>query len=60
VTAPHPIEVTVRDPETGDSETATITDDYVITTAGSCYVAHTAAHADGTHVITVRGRKPGR
>ncbi|MGH3355247.1 MAG: hypothetical protein ACRDOJ_05080 [Nocardioidaceae bacterium] len=51
------IEVTVRDTDTGDTETQTITDDYVIVTAGSCHVAHTNASANGTHVLTVKGRR---
>ncbi len=49
--------MTVTDPETGDTETVEITDDYVITCAGSCYVDHVQAYANGTHVITVKGRK---
>lgn len=54
---PVPVRVTVTDPETGDSETAELLDDYVITCAGSCYVDHVQAYANGTHVITVKGRK---
>ena len=54
---PAKIRVTVTDPENGDSETAEIIDNYVIITAGSCYVAHVQAHANGTQVITVKGRK---
>lgn len=50
------IEVTVRDTESGDSETQTITNDYVIVCAGSCYVHYTQAHANGTHVLTIKGR----
>lgn len=52
------IKVTVTDPETGDSETAEIIDDYVITCAGSAYVDSVQTYANGTHVITVKGRRP--
>ena len=34
-----------------------IDNDYVLTCAGSAYLAHTAAHGNGTHVLTVKGRK---
>jgi hypothetical protein len=52
---PARIRVTVTDLGTGDSESAVITDDYVLTCAGSCYVHHVQAYASGTHVITVKG-----
>ena len=52
---PARIEVTATDLGTGDSETVVITDDYVLTCAGSAYVAHVSAYANGTHVITVKG-----
>lgn len=57
MTEPARIKVTVTDPETGDAEEVEICDDYVITCAGSCYVHHVQAYANGTHVITVKGRK---
>jgi hypothetical protein len=51
------IEVTVRDTETGDTETATITNDYVIVCAGTCHVATIQDYpTKGTRVITVKGR----
>lgn len=50
------IQVTVRDTETGDAQTATITNDYIIVTAGTCQVSNTQAYANGTHVLTVKGR----
>lgn len=50
------IEVTVRDTETGESETGVIDNDYILVTAGTCYQAHVNAHANGTHVITIKGR----
>lgn len=51
------IEVTVRDTETGESETATIENDYVIITAGSCWVDGIQDYPTrGTRVLTVKGR----
>ena len=55
---PARIEVTAKDLGTGDSETVVITDNYVITCAGSAHVTHTQVSANGTHVITVKGVKP--
>jgi len=52
-----PIEVTARDPETGQRDTQEIVDDYVITCAGTCYIHHVSQYANGTHVITIKGRK---
>lgn len=51
------IQVTVTDTESGESETQTIENDYVIVTAGTCTAA-AQAYANGTHVITVKGRRP--
>lgn len=51
------IRVTVVDLETGAGESAVIVDDYVITCAGSCYVAHIQTFANGTHVLTIKGRR---
>lgn len=51
------IEVTVRDTETDESQTATIEHDYILVTAGDCYQAHITAHGNGTHVLTIKGRK---
>jgi hypothetical protein len=49
------IRVTTEDLETGQKETAEITDDYVLVTAGSCYLAHTNAYArTGTHILTIK------
>lgn len=56
---PARIKVTVTDLDTGDTDEAMISDDYVITCAGDCYVHHVQAYANGTHVITVKGRKRG-
>ena len=55
---PARIEVTARDLGIGDSQTVTITDDYVLICAGSCYQADVQADlVTGTHVITVKGVK---
>lgn len=51
------IEVTVRDTETGDTETQTIANDYVLVTAGTCWIAHIQVSGPGTHTITVKGRR---
>ena len=45
------IEVTVRDTETGDIEVQ------VIVAAGECYVSNIQTYANGTHVLTVKGRR---
>jgi hypothetical protein len=53
---PARVRVTVTDLDTGDSEAEVIADDYFMTCAGSCYVDHVQVYANGTHVITVKGR----
>lgn len=51
----EPIKVTVTDPDTGEVLGEQILDDdYMVLCAGSRYVAHTAAHANGTHVLTIK------
>lgn len=54
---PARIKVTVTDLDTGDSESAVVTDDYILTCAGSCHLAHVATYANGTHVLTIKGRR---
>lgn len=50
--------VTVRDSVNGHEETTEIpADDYVLLCAGRCYRYSVDAHANGTHVITVKGRR---
>jgi hypothetical protein len=51
-----PIRVTVEDTATGETESTEIVNDYVITTAGTCYVSHISRFASGTHILTVKGR----
>jgi hypothetical protein len=49
------IEVTVRDTETGETDTKTITDDFVIVTAGRHYVSNVQSFSKtGTVQVTVR------
>lgn len=48
------IEVTVRDTETGDTDTATIENNYIVITAGTCEVTNTQVYGNGTTVITVK------
>jgi hypothetical protein len=54
---PARIQVTVTDLDSGDTDTAVISDDYILTCAGSCYVAGATVYRTGTHVLTIRGRK---
>lgn len=51
------IRIAVMDLETGESESQEVSDDYVIVCAGSCFLEHTQAYANGTHVLTVKGRR---
>jgi hypothetical protein len=51
------IRITATDLDAGDSDSKVIWNDYVLTCAGSCYVDHVQAYANGTHVITVKGRR---
>lgn len=53
-----PVKVTVTDPETGEVLAETIVrNDYTIIVAGTCYVDGISTYANGTHVLTVKGRK---
>jgi len=56
---PARIQVTSTDLGTGESETVVITDDYVLTCAGSCYVSSAVAYKNGTQVLTIKGRRNG-
>lgn len=51
--------VTARDLGSGESETVEIVNDYVVVTDGTCEVAGVQVHANGTHVITVKGAHRG-
>lgn len=51
------IRVTAVDLETGESAEKTIeSGNYVIIVASPCHVAHEAHHANGTTVLTIKGR----
>ena len=54
------ITVTVVDDQTGDTETRTIAaGDYLLIAVAPCYQEHVSAHVNGTHVVTIKGRKAG-
>lgn len=56
----QPLQVTVFDPETGESSTGTVEPgNYLIICAAPCYVDTSQSHANGTTVLTVKGRNPG-
>lgn len=48
--------VTCEDIATGEFESRTIENDYVLVTDGTCYEASIQAYRNGTHVITIKGR----
>lgn len=51
----EPIKVTVTDPATGEVLGEHLVDnDYLVICAGNRYLAHTNAHANGTHVLTIK------
>lgn len=49
--------VSCLDIEKDDGDSIVIVDDYVCVTDGSCYVAHTQVYANGTHILTIKGRE---
>jgi hypothetical protein len=52
--------VTVVDVETGDSETREVPEgDYLLICHRPCYEHGVQAYANGTHVLTIKGRKAG-
>lgn len=53
------IRVTVEDPDTGESETQEVEDDYILVTAGKCYVSYTQVFPkSGTHQLTIKKGEP--
>lgn len=51
------IRVTVLDQETGDTETIDVPDgEYLILCTDPCRLDHVQEYANGTHVLTVKGR----
>lgn len=51
------IKVTVEDLATEEKEEATIWDNYILVTAGSCEQSSVQVFGNGTHNITVKGVK---
>lgn len=49
--------VTSRCLDTNEVESVTVTNDYVIVTDGTAYIANLQMHANGTHVLTIKGRQ---
>jgi len=56
-TRPKQIRVTITDLETGEEDVVEVGDDYLLICAGSCYLHHVQAYKNGTHVLTIKGRK---
>lgn len=51
------IKVVVTDLETGDTNEATVQDgDHILITVDPCYLANQQMYANGTTVLTIRGR----
>ena len=54
-----PVKVTVSDPDSGEVLGEQLLDnDYLVICAGNRYLAHTNAHANGTHVLTIKRGEP--
>jgi hypothetical protein len=54
------LRVTVTDLETGDRETTEVAEgDCLLVCHEPCYLHHTSAYANGTHVVTIKGRRAG-
>lgn len=47
--------VTAHDNDSGEELARSITDDYVLICDGKCRVTGIQRHANGTHVITIKG-----
>lgn len=53
--SPDRLKVTVSDAVTGEVlGEQVIYDDYLLICAGHAYLAHTTAHANGTHILTIK------
>lgn len=54
------LRVTVTDEQTGDTDMAIVPEgDYLLVAHDPCFLHHTQVHANGTHVLTIKGRKEG-
>ena len=51
------IRVEITDLATGEKESVEVGDDYLLICAGSAYEDNIQIYGNGTHVITVKGRK---
>lgn len=51
------IRVTVEDGEGPPESVIVGPHDYVLIPVGNCYIANTTTHGNGTHVLTVKGRR---
>jgi len=49
------VRVTAQTVGEDDAETVIITDTYNLVVAGRCYLASAQVHANGTHVLTIKG-----
>ena len=49
--------VTAQDVATGDNDSIVIVNDYVCITDGTCHIAHVQSFANGTHILTIKGRQ---
>lgn len=50
-------QVTARDLSSGEQDSCVIHNDYVVTTDGTCRVDAVQWFANGTHIITIKGRQ---
>lgn len=54
------LRITVEDLETGDSDTRDLRDgDYCLVVAQPCYLSNTTHYANGTAMLTIKGRSVG-
>jgi hypothetical protein len=54
------LRVTVTDIETGETGEREVQEgDYMVICAQPCYLDNTVVHANGTHQLTVKGRRKG-
>ena len=53
------LHVTVQDEQTREVETVRVPDgEYFLLVTEPCHLHHVQAHANGTHVLTIKGRDP--
>jgi hypothetical protein len=55
------LRVTVEDIENGDRDVGTVPlNDYMVIVHGDCHISNIQTYKSGTHVITIKGRKPAK